>query len=76
MKKAKFLLISVISLVLIGCKNRNNSQTVGPGDSPANYTSKVVDYYFNPSTIEKQITLRFYDATPNVPYIAVSTYFH
>lgn len=71
MKIKKVLIISIIPLLLAGCKLWN----INVEKDPAQYKDKKVNLYREAGKIDKKISLRFYEKTPNVPYISVDHYF-
>ena len=63
MKKYVLLLLcAVVSTFAAGCKNKN-------------YDDRKVNIFRQADTIDKQISLRFYKETPNIPYIDVADYY-
>ena len=73
MKNKRLTVFLTTTLLLVGCSSSNSGDSSSEDLTP--FTSKEVGIYRNPDVVDKNITLRFYEEMPNVPYISVSKYF-
>lgn len=78
MRKTGFFSILIASLLISGCsKNKDKpaeDSTPSPEPTPANYIDKDVNIYRKEGEVDKQMSLRFYNDLPNVPYVSPTAY--
>ena len=72
-------MLTMLAVLTFGCTDDNNetqggSSQVTPMDPGTGYTERTVSVKRNTKD-GGQVTLRFYDDMPNVPYIAASAYY-
>ena len=84
MKKIKafgLVFMAVGAFVVTSCSGNGNTATTTTLEtttsSPAKdeFNVKTVNFYREQNKPEKQISLRFYENTPNVPYIGVKDFY-
>lgn len=64
MKKSRYLILSIISVMLFAsCSNGSN------------YKDKAIHIYRRANVVDKDFNVRFYNDQPNVPYVEVNSYF-
>ena len=81
MNKIKSILVlGALSFTLISCNNNassitNADQTTADNPLTPTYTLKDVNIYRVKNKVDKQMKIRFYKDTPNVPYVGIKEYF-
>ena len=67
----KVLLTLSCALLLSGCNNVKNDEY----KDTMSYETRQVKLYRNKEIEDKQLSLRFYESTPSIPYISVKEYY-
>ena len=70
MKKNVAILVGLSSLLIASCSITSRTKA-----SDMKYETKEVNLYRKKDTIDKKLKLRFYESTPNVPYIGVKEFY-